>query len=117
MHQAYLEAGDLGEALERLDAEGGDDEELVDKGLDEGGLEDEAKGDPGEEALERLERGLDERGPLGAREDEVAELEDLAELLVKRLLHGADLCRRHLVLGEVEHLCVVAVGVVGWGWA
>ena len=95
---AFGEPRDLREALDGAVAEDGHGEELRDEERDEGRFEDVAQRNPGQEALEGLEGHVEQVRLLALLEDEVAELEDLGELLVQPLLQGLGLGGRHLVL-------------------
>ena len=98
------EVADLREAFQGIVPKERLGKELVEEGIDELGLKDEAEGDPGEESLEGLEGHPQEARPLAVLEDELAQLVDLGEFRVERFLHLFHLFGHHLIAGEVEDL-------------
>ena len=68
------ERANLREALKGIDSKHGLGEELVKEGCNEVRLEDEAEGDPSQEALKGLERHLEEGRALRVLEDELAQV-------------------------------------------
>lgn len=96
------EIGDLGQTLEGDVLELADFEEAAVEGVDDVGHEDEAEGDPVEEAEEGLERGADEGGLIGHLQDFLAELEDLGELVAHARLEVLGLLHGELFGGVIE---------------
>jgi len=77
---------------------------LVDEYVDHVVAKDVADRDPGQEAMQSLERGVEQRGFLGLHQDELTQLVDDGELLGERVLELLDLGLSHLAGREVEHL-------------